>query len=83
MKALKMDKIKFAVSVIIITIFVNGINCDSDCDCKSIKELQEFMKKDLYENKFEISKMNSRLRRLETSMRSFTNTNNKAPSTGN
>ncbi|XP_060562945.1 uncharacterized protein LOC132722454 [Ruditapes philippinarum] len=81
MKALKMDKIKFAVIVIIITIFVNGINCDSDCDCKSIKELQEFMKKDLYENKFEISKMNSRLRRLETSMRSFTNTNNKAPST--
>jgi GTPase SAR1 family protein len=76
-----MDKIKLLI--VIVTIIVNGTNCDTDCDCKSIKELQEFMQKEIFQNKFEISKMNSRLRRLEASKRHLTGTNNKASSQGN
>ncbi|XP_060595417.1 uncharacterized protein LOC132749606 isoform X3 [Ruditapes philippinarum] len=73
-----MDKIKLVI--VIVTIIVNGTNCDTDCDCKSIMELQEYMQKEIFQNKFEISKMNSRLRRLEASKRHLSEPNNKASS---
>ncbi|XP_060585508.1 uncharacterized protein LOC132741371 [Ruditapes philippinarum] len=73
-----MDKIKLLI--IMVTIIVNGTNCDIDCDCKNIKELQEYMQKEIFQNKFEISKMNSRLRRLEVSKRHLSGTKYKASS---
>ncbi|XP_060603117.1 thrombospondin-1-like isoform X2 [Ruditapes philippinarum] len=71
-----MDKIKLVI--VMVAIIVDEMNCDTDCDCKTIKELQESMQKEIFQNKLEISRMNSRLRNIEASKRHWTGTNNKA-----
>jgi hypothetical protein len=80
-----MDKIKLVI--IMVSIIVYGMKCDTDCDCKTIMELQmelqEFIQKEMFQNKFEISKMNSRLRRIEGLKRHLTRTNNKVSGQGN
>jgi hypothetical protein len=54
------------------TIIVNGMNCDTDCDCKVLQDIKQK----------EISKINIHLRRLEASQKLSTETNNKASSKG-
>jgi hypothetical protein len=76
-----MDKINL-VGIIIATIIINEIKCVPYRD-ENTKEQQKVMQKGIFQNRFEISRMNSRLRRSEASMKNVTNTNNKTSSKGN
>ncbi|XP_053387986.1 angiopoietin-2-like isoform X1 [Mercenaria mercenaria] len=51
----------------VVFIFVQGIYCDTECDCNTNKALMELIQKDYLQMRLENFKIMSRLRRLEIS----------------